>query len=81
MLEGEVVLRTDGGEQILRPGACAGFPAGATDGHQLINRSQTPAVYLEISNRTAEDSVYYSDADVDMVVVKGKMTRRDDTTY
>ena len=28
VLEGEVVLQTNDGEQILRPGMCAGFPAG-----------------------------------------------------
>src|SRR5579871_1527367 len=35
LLEGEVVLRTNGGEQIVRAGECAGFPAGSEDGHQL----------------------------------------------
>src|ERR1700747_1358183 len=28
VVEGEVVLVTDEGEQVLRAGACAGFPAG-----------------------------------------------------
>src|SRR4030095_5392475 len=32
ILEGEVVLCTDGGEQLLRAGMCAGFPAGSRDG-------------------------------------------------
>ena len=43
VLEGEVVLRTDEGEQVLRAGACAGFPAGTRNGHQLVNRSDRPA--------------------------------------
>jgi uncharacterized cupin superfamily protein len=77
VLEGEVVLRTDGGEQTLTAGSCAGFAAGATDGHQLINRSDKPAVYLEISNRDANDYVYYSDSDVDMMATPQGMTRRD----
>src|SRR5262245_57130980 len=51
VLEGEVVLRTDAGEQVLGPGTCAGFPAGSGDGHQLVNRGDRPAIYLEISNR------------------------------
>jgi uncharacterized cupin superfamily protein len=79
VLEGEVVLRTDGGEQILKAGSCAGFPAGAADGHQLINRGDKPAVYLEVSNRDAEDTVYYSDPDVDMIATSRGMTRRDGT--
>jgi uncharacterized cupin superfamily protein len=81
VLEGEVILRTDGGEQILKAGSCAGFPAGAADGHQLINRSDKPAVYLEVSNRDAEDTVYYSDPDVDMIATSRGMTRRDGTPY
>lgn len=35
VLEGELVLRTDGMEQTLTVGTCAGFPAGSPDGHQL----------------------------------------------
>ena len=79
VLEGEVVLRSDGGEQLLSAGMCAGFPAGAEDGHQLINRSERPAVYLEISNRDGEDSAYYTDPDVDLAYPRGKATRRDGT--
>lgn len=81
VLEGEVVLRTEGGEQVLKAGACAGFPAGRDDGHQLLNRSDKPAVYLEVSNRDAEDTVYYSDTDVDMVATPTGMTRRDGTPF
>jgi len=79
VLEGEVVLRTDAGEQLLTAGMCAGFPAGVTDGHQLINRSAAPAVYLEVSNRDKADCAYYSDADVDLMYVGGKQMRRDGT--
>lgn len=85
VLEGEVVLRTNVGEEVLRAGMCAGFPAGVEDGHQLINRSAHPVVYLEISNRDAEDTAYYPDADVDLVAnppsARGKMTRKDGTPY
>jgi len=85
VLEGEVVLRTNSGEQLLRAGSCAGFPAGSEDGHQLINRSDRPAVCLEISNREDDDTAYYSDPDVDLVAnppyARGKMTRRDGTPY
>lgn len=64
ILEGEVVLRTDDGEQVLTAGMCAGFPAGTTNGHQLVNRSLLPARYLEIGNRDPSDSVGYSDVDL-----------------
>lgn len=85
VLEGEVVLRCEGGEQLLRAGMCAGFPAGAADGHQLINRSGRPAVYLEISNRAESDICYYTDPDVDLMWnpphAPGRMTHRDGTPY
>jgi uncharacterized cupin superfamily protein len=61
---GEVVLRTDEGEQVLTAGACAGFPAGVTNGHQLVNRGDRPARYLEISNRDPADSARYPDDDL-----------------
>lgn len=64
VLEGEVVLRTEGGEQVLTAGMCAGFPAGTRDGHQLINRGTSPARYLEISNRDALDAAEYPDVDL-----------------
>jgi len=64
VLEGEVVLRTDEGEQVLVAGTCAGFPAGSRNGHQLVNRTDRPARYLEISNRDPEDSASYPDDDL-----------------
>ena len=80
VLEGEVMLRTDAGEQRLTAGMCAGFPAGSKDGHQLINRSAAPAVYLEISNRDPQDVAEYSDKDVDLVWnapdARGRFSRR-----
>jgi uncharacterized cupin superfamily protein len=86
VLQGEVVLRTSTGEeQVLGAGMCAGFPAGVEVGHQLINRSALPAVYLELSNRDAEDTAYYTDADVDLIAspphARGRMTRKDGTPY
>src|SRR5688572_23390306 len=61
VLGGEVVLRTDEGEQVLTAGMCAGFPAGEQNGHQLINRSDRPARYLEVSNRDDADGAEYPD--------------------
>jgi uncharacterized cupin superfamily protein len=51
ILEGEVTLVTDDGERILGPGMAAGFPAGKTDGHHLINRTDCAALYLEVGSR------------------------------
>jgi uncharacterized cupin superfamily protein len=85
VIEGEVVLRTNAGEHVLCAGMCAGFPAGAEDGHQLINRSDRPARYLEISNRDPADEAVYSDPDVDLLYRNtpegGRFTRRDGTPH
>jgi len=65
VLEGEVVLVTDAGEEMLRAGDCAGFKAGIQDGHHLQNRSSRDAVLLEIGSRkVAEDEGDYPDIDL-----------------
>src|SRR5437773_6843955 len=51
VLSGEVVLVTDGGEEALRAGDTAGFPAGDSNGHCLQNRSNADAQVLEIGTR------------------------------
>jgi uncharacterized cupin superfamily protein len=83
VLEGEVVLRTDAGEQTLSAGMCAGFKAGSRDGHQFVNRSDRPAVYLEMSNRDDADECFYPDVDMlwNPPGQRGKFTRRDGTPY
>lgn len=81
ILDGELVLRTDAGEQAVTAGMVVGFAAGDGNGHQLVNRSAAPAVYLVISNRHPDDAATYADPDVDLAVKKvdGKyvFTRKD----
>ena len=83
VLEGEVVLVTDSGEQLLRAGCCAGFPAGCGDGHQLLNRSDRPAVYLEVGTSDEADEVFYPDVDMryNPPGQRGKFARKDGTPY
>jgi uncharacterized cupin superfamily protein len=64
VLEGELVLIEDGGELLLKPGACAGFKAGVPNGHRLVNKSQRDAVYLEIGTRAATERAHYPDVDL-----------------
>ncbi len=64
VLEGEVTLVTGAGEQPLGPGTCAGYPAGARDGHHFVNRSGAPVRYLEIGNRVDGDNAFYPDDDL-----------------
>jgi uncharacterized cupin superfamily protein len=64
VLEGEVVLVTDEGETVLRPGMIAGFRAGTGNGHHLVNRSTETARVLEVGTRTTEEVAHYSDIDM-----------------
>ena len=64
VLEGELVLITDAGEQTLRPGDFAAFKAGVADGHHLVNRGAVDAVYLEVGGRVEADTVTYPDIDL-----------------
>lgn len=64
ILEGHPMLVTDAGETPLAPGMCAGFRAGSGNGHQLVNRTNEPVLYLEVGDRSAGDSVSYPDDDL-----------------
>jgi len=83
ILSGELVLVTDAGEQRLTAGAAAGFPAGAADAHHLVNRSAHDAVYLEVGDRTAGDTVTYPDDDLEARMHEGawKFFRKDGSAY
>lgn len=71
VVEGELTLITDAGEETLGPGDSAAFKAGDADGHHLINRSDRVAVVLEIgTSLPAEDACDYPD--IDMVARPGE---------
>lgn len=71
ILEGTPSLVTESGETQLRPGMCAGFKAGESGGHQLVNRSNDVVAYIEIGDRTAGDSVFYPDDDIEAFLEVG----------
>lgn len=83
VLSGELVLVTDDGEQLLRAGQCAGFPAGKRDGHHFINRSDQPAQYLEVGSRIPGEVAGYPDDDIALVMtVDGaKFVRKDGSAF
>jgi len=83
VLEGDLVLVTDNGEQHLHPGMCFGFPAGGT-GHHLVNRSDNDATILEIGDRSAGDEVSYPSDDIQAVLGPDRrwvFTHKDGTPY
>jgi len=69
VLEGELTLITNTGEEILGAGDCAAFKAGDPDGHHLVNKSGRPTKVLEIGNSDPKDRCVYSD--IDMVAEPG----------
>ena len=82
VVEGELVLVTDAGEEIMRPGDCAAFKAGDPDGHHLVNRTDRDARVLEVGTALPEqDRCVYSD--IDMVAEPGEAgyRHRDGTPY
>jgi uncharacterized cupin superfamily protein len=80
VVEGEVVLVTDAGDENLRAGDCAGFPANDGNGHCLQNRSAADALVLEIGTRVkGGDTAHYPD--IDMIARRRRYTRRDGTPY
>lgn len=81
VISGEVVLITDGAETVLREGDCAGFPKNAVNGHHLINRGKTMAVYLEVGTRNQADICHYPDADLHFDPKDGWYTHKDGKPY
>ncbi len=83
IVSGELTLVTDAGAQTLGPGMVAGFPAGRADGHHLVNRSDRPAVYLEVGDRTEGDETDYPDIDMQLRQVgrQRRFVRRNGEPY
>ena len=82
VLQGEIVLVSDAGEEVLRAGDCAGFKAGEPNGHQLQNRSGAEAVLLEIGSRNPDrDAVDYPDIDLTIRAGTRAFLHKDGTPY
>lgn len=82
VLQGEVVLVTDAGEELLKAGDCAGFKAGDADGHHLQNRSGADVLLLEVGSRKgAEDHTDYPGIDLVFPKSQGGFHHRDGRPY
>jgi uncharacterized cupin superfamily protein len=81
VLAGEVVLVSDVGEDVLRPGDCAAFAKGDGNGHHLVNRGTSAATILEIGTRLDGDTAHYPDIDLVWDGKKETYTHRDGTPY
>ncbi|MGH8303436.1 MAG: cupin domain-containing protein [Steroidobacteraceae bacterium] len=82
VLEGEVVLVSDSGEELLHAGDCAAFKAGDPNGHHLQNRSGAEAVVLEVGSRDPDrDAVDYPDIDLTIRAGLRDFLHKDGTPY
>ncbi len=81
--EGECLLVQDQGETPMRAGDCAGFPAGSTNGHHFLNRSDKPATFLVVGSKAPREVATYSDVDLMVTMAAGKasFTLKDGTPY
>lgn len=82
VLEGELVLVTDTGEETLKAGDCVGFKAGVKDGHHIQNRSDKEAILLEVGTRNPNgDAVDYPDVDLKLRAGEKSYRHKDGTPY
>jgi uncharacterized cupin superfamily protein len=81
VLEGNPTLITDQGETRLSPGDCAGFRAGVSDGHQIVNNGSATAKLLVVGARNPDDDVYYSDIDMRILAATGRFEHRNGDPY
>ena len=84
ILEGTPTVKIGDEEYIMNPGDCVGFAAGTGLAHQLTNNSDSDVIYLEIGDRTPNDSVEYPNDDIKASFSsenKWEFARKDGTPY
>lgn len=59
VVQGTLTVLLNGEAMTLKAGDCYGFPAGCDIAHQIANRSDAVASYLEIGDRSDGDHVEY----------------------
>jgi len=64
MVEGEAVLVEDDGRTLLRPGDLAAWPKGVSNGHHLINESDSPCRFVVFGGGKNTGGSY---SDIDMM--------------
>jgi len=84
VLEGCPTLILGEEEFELEPGSCVGFKAGNGVAHQLVNRTPAAVSYLEIGDRTGNDTVEYPNDDIKAIFAADGtwvMTHKDGSPY
>jgi len=77
--QGVCTLVDDHGKTTMQVGDCAAFPAGDANGHNIVNETDAPAIFLVVGTRTKTEVGHYSDVDLKVEVADGiyNFTRRD----
>jgi len=79
MISGEAVLVEDSGRTVLRAGDIAAWAAGVENGHQLVNESDAPCVFLAVSAGPCTGGGY---SDIDMRFTSdNRYVHKDGTDY
>ena len=68
---GPLVMMTDAGETIMETGDCAAFPAGSTDAHCFVNRTDTQRSFLVVGTSIDGEEVTYPDDDLKLRISNG----------
>jgi len=79
MLEGEATLVEDDGETVLRPGDCAAWPKGNTNGHHLKNDTDRDCLFVVIGGGENTGGGY-SDIDL-MFTADNRYVHKDGSPY
>ncbi len=61
VLSGEATVIEEDGPHLLRSCDAACWPAGAANGHQVVNRSGAPCSFLIFGSRAIPDVIHYPD--------------------
>ena len=79
MIDGEAVLVEDDGHTLLKPGDCASWPKGSTNGHHLRNDSDRDCAFVVFGGGVCTGGGY---SDIDMLFTpEGRYIRKDGTPY
>ncbi|WP_172296632.1 cupin domain-containing protein [Pseudoruegeria sp. HB172150] len=83
IMQGEIVLHSDAGETVMQPGDCAAFPAGDTDAHCFINRTDAEVRFLVVGSKAPLEIAHYPDKGLKVEIGggKAKMMHEDGRPY
>jgi uncharacterized cupin superfamily protein len=80
ILSGEAVLIEDDGETVMRAADCAVFLKGVSNGHHLVNRSNSDCVFIVVGKPAVSDC-HYPDIDLHLDGRTSAYLHKDGSAY